>query len=438
MARNMFSGFATAALSAGVVFVGYPVYLTVLGYRTFGVWLVLSTFISVAQLGNAGVSQALIQQIAAASARHDTVAIRRAIYTSLAILVLSGLLLISLATRYREPIVSFVRIPAEEMGTALHLLPAIAIFSVYGLIVDATLCIFSGLGRADITNYLQLSVQVVTQLTSILLTRSHHGLAGLVTATGSSLLTVHIVTFILLKKRGVLGLLRPVIIGWTDLRHLMGFGLQLTGSSVLTLLVNPVSKLLLARYGAVSAVPTYDICYNVAFRVRNLFEPSQRALVPEISRLRAQRTTDALAKEAHLYKSSLRLLLWCTPIYLLVFAAAPSLLQGWLRTNYHPYLVPNLRIMLCGTYVSLLGTPAFYLFLGSRRISQIIISNAVQLTIAVLPLLLIGLSGRALNAESAAISCSTGMLLSSALLLIRQSQIYERRRTAPMATVVGF
>ena len=69
LARNMFSGFATAALSAGVVFIGYPVYLSVLGYRTFGVWLVLSTFINVAQLGNAGVSQALIQQIAAATVR---------------------------------------------------------------------------------------------------------------------------------------------------------------------------------------------------------------------------------------------------------------------------------------------------------------------------------------------------------------------------------
>ena len=44
--------------------VSYPFYIGRLGYRTYGIWIALSVIISMAQLGNLGMSQALVKRVA--------------------------------------------------------------------------------------------------------------------------------------------------------------------------------------------------------------------------------------------------------------------------------------------------------------------------------------------------------------------------------------
>ena len=44
--------------------VSYPIYLHYLGYHRYGLWLVLSVIVSVAQLGNLGIPWALMKLVA--------------------------------------------------------------------------------------------------------------------------------------------------------------------------------------------------------------------------------------------------------------------------------------------------------------------------------------------------------------------------------------
>jgi O-antigen/teichoic acid export membrane protein len=61
---NVISGAATNAINGVVLAVAYPVYLHFLGYEKYGVWLVLATVSSFAQLGNLGIGQTIMNLVA--------------------------------------------------------------------------------------------------------------------------------------------------------------------------------------------------------------------------------------------------------------------------------------------------------------------------------------------------------------------------------------
>ena len=51
---NMVSGIAGTIVNSIVLAIAYPVYLHFLGYEKYGVWLVLDTILTFAQLGDLG------------------------------------------------------------------------------------------------------------------------------------------------------------------------------------------------------------------------------------------------------------------------------------------------------------------------------------------------------------------------------------------------
>ncbi len=58
---NMASGFVTTVINLIVLAIAYPVYLHFLGYETYGVWLILATVLTFAQLGNLGISSGFVE-----------------------------------------------------------------------------------------------------------------------------------------------------------------------------------------------------------------------------------------------------------------------------------------------------------------------------------------------------------------------------------------
>ena len=100
---NMASGPITTIINAVAMAVAFPVYLHFLGYEKYGVWLVLATVLSFAQLGNLGISQAVMKLVAEERGRGDVVGIQRYVTSALALLCLSGtvVLVIILALKNR-------------------------------------------------------------------------------------------------------------------------------------------------------------------------------------------------------------------------------------------------------------------------------------------------------------------------------------------------
>ena len=74
---NMASGVVVTVISAVAMMAAYPIYLRFLGYEKYGVWLVLATVLSFAQLGNLGIGQAVMKMVAEEHGHGDKLPLQR-------------------------------------------------------------------------------------------------------------------------------------------------------------------------------------------------------------------------------------------------------------------------------------------------------------------------------------------------------------------------
>jgi O-antigen/teichoic acid export membrane protein len=90
LAKNVVSGPASSLVSMTTLAVTYPLYLHYLGYERYGLWLVLSTVISFAQLCNFGFGPAVAKLVAEEKARNRYDAIGTYVGTALMTVAVSG------------------------------------------------------------------------------------------------------------------------------------------------------------------------------------------------------------------------------------------------------------------------------------------------------------------------------------------------------------
>ena len=68
---NIISGVLCNGIKAVAMLLSYKIYLHFLGFEQYGVWLVLTTVLSFAQLGDLGVGQAVMKLVAEEHGRNN-------------------------------------------------------------------------------------------------------------------------------------------------------------------------------------------------------------------------------------------------------------------------------------------------------------------------------------------------------------------------------
>lgn len=376
---NIISSLGSTLLSTVVMGVAYPLYLHFLGYEQYGLWLVLSTVLTMAQLGNFGISPALLKLVAEDYAAGDIDGVYKYISCGMLSLLVSGTILVCGVILLRRPIIALFGIQGDHARTACILLPYVGVLSVYLLIADALNSVLAGLGRYDLVSYSQLSGQVITVVTAVALFEFRCGIWSLLIANACSALFLNIVSLVLIRRITRSG--SWVRFSWDRLRlrRILNFGSWVFGASIVSTVINPVNKLFITRYAGIAAVPIYDISFAAGMKVRSLFESGFRSLTPEFSSLNAVRPQVAHQSLASADKKGLRAVLYCgTVVYLAVFLGCGWGLKLWLGARFTPALPGVFRVMLVGTYLSLWGVQPWYSLLGFGRSRHIFLSNVAQ------------------------------------------------------------
>jgi O-antigen/teichoic acid export membrane protein len=376
---NIITSLGSTLLSTLVMGVAYPLYLHYLGYEQYGLWLVLSTVLTMAQLGNLGISPALLKLAAEDYAAGDIDGIYKYISCALLSLLVSGSILVWGVWLLRQPIISLFGMSGDHAGIAYVLLPYVGVLSVYLLMADALNSVLAGLGRYDLVSYSQVSGQIVTVVTALVLFKLRCGIWSLLIANACGALFLNIVSLALI--RGITESGSWLRLSWDRrrLRRILNFGSWVFGASMVSAIMNPINKLLITRFTGIGAVPVYDISYAAAMKFRSLFESGFRSLTPEFSSLNALCPRDAHDSLSSADRKGLRAVLyWGTPAYAAVFLCCGWGLPWWLGARFTPELPGVFRIMLMGTYLSLWGVQPWYSLLGFGRSRQIFLSNVVQ------------------------------------------------------------
>jgi len=377
---NIVSSLGTAALSTLVIGIAYPVYLHYLGYEQYGLWLMLSTVLVMAQLGNLGISPALLKLVAEDFAAGDVDGVYHYLTCGMLSLLLSGAILMCVVLLLGRPLIALLGIPGPSVALALTLLPYIAVLSVAALLADAMNSVVAGLGRYDLVNYTQLTGQALTVVIAVALFKFDCGIWGLLIANSVSVLFLSLVSLLLIRR--ITRSPHWLRLTWDQprFRRMLNFGSWVFGASILNTVFNPVNKIFVTRYAGIAAVPVYDIAYATCFKIRSLFESGFRALTPAFSSLNAVRPREANASLASADRKGLKLVLYGgTLLYLLVFLFCEPTLRFWLRGRFRPDLPAIFRIMLVGSYVSLWGAQSWYSLLGFGKSPHILFANLAMI-----------------------------------------------------------
>ncbi len=376
---NMVSGVAATALNTLVLAVAYPVYLHFLGYERYGLWLILTTVLTFAQLGNLGIGRALTKLVAEEHGRGDLEGIQQYVTSAMTVLVVSGGGVLGAIIIFREPIVALFRLSDENAKIVLWLLPYVGCLSVYVFLVQAVNGTLSGLGRMDMANWSQSLGRIMAVTTSAFLLYRGRGIESLLIGNTLSYVLVHAINVVSIRR--IMAAPLMCVPRWRGgyYSRLLRFSMPLVGGSVLSMLISPFNKLMLSRYVGVAAVPIYDIAFRGSMQIRGLIEAGLRALMPEISRVGANMTIQARDRILQLNARAMRaIFLLGVPAYAALIVFAAFLLRLWLGARFVDALPGILRIMLLGTFFSLLCVPAYYTLMGLGRMRQCFLSHVIQ------------------------------------------------------------
>jgi O-antigen/teichoic acid export membrane protein len=363
--RNMCSGVVATVINTVVMLASYPIYLHYLGYEKLGIWMVLSTVLIFVQMCNLGMGPAVTKLVAEEYGRCNTQGIQNYVTTALWTLAATGSIAIVFLILLAKPIIGLFRLGPENAALAMRLLPYMGILTVYAFLVQVLTATLSGLGRMDQVNYRDSACRAVSLGAAAVFLILGYGIVSLLIGAAINYLLIHITSIFLIRKIVSLRILK---LNWDvkRFRKLISFGGAVLGSSLISMLFSPFNKLMLSRYAGVATIPIYEIAFTGSMQIRGLIEAAFRALVPEISRISADMNAHARDRISQIYRRSMKLIfLFGTPIYTTLAILAPVLLKLWLGERFVETLPGVFRIMLIGSFLSLLGVPAYYALMGT-------------------------------------------------------------------------
>ncbi len=398
---NMASGVATTVINTVVMVVAYPIYLHFLGYEKYGIWLVLTTVLTFAQLGDIGISQAIIKLVAEDYGRNDIKGIQRYVTTALTMLSVTGIIVLSAILAFKTQIIALFKLNDENAVMAAWLLPYIGILSLYVFTVQALNSTLSGLGRMDLANYIQSIGKIAAVAVAAVLLYNGRGIESLLIGNMISYAFIQVASLICIRRIAAIRLLRLDNLDVQRGKHLLGFGGTLFGGSLINMFLSPFNKIMLSRYAGVSTIPVYEIAYNGSMQIRALFEAGLRALMPEISRISVNLTRHAKERISQIYRRAMRLIcLFGIPMYggLIIFLT--PLLKFWLRQRFVDELPIAFRIMLISTFLSLLSVPSYYTLLGLGMVHYALVSHIILSGVSALIILIMVFIWHSISVET--------------------------------------
>ncbi len=110
------------------------------------------------------------------------------------------------------------------------------------------------------------------------------------------------------------------------------------------------------------------------------------------------------------------------PFYGVLLVLSPLLLKMWLGGKFVGTLPGAFQLMLVGTFLSLLGVPAYYFLMGTGKVFACLLSLAVAVAVNIIMVITIVLFTHTLTIHIVALILVLGCGLST-LYLIRQWRI---------------
>jgi O-antigen/teichoic acid export membrane protein len=365
---NIVSGGGRYGVAAVLALAVTPYALGVLGDQRFGVWALAGAVLSTLRLLDLGLNRALVRAVADAAGRDALGAARPAFGTARALALLLAPTIAAPVWLVRRPLVDgLFRVPGPLQAAAEYVVVGTAIVVAVEVLFAPYQAALDGLGRMDLTNAVDTVQRVLSALGVVLVLSMGWGLPGLVWKNVATALLAGLAYRLLLHRRS------PDLAGTgfrlevPEARSLLSFGRHVQVVNLGSLLIEPVSKVLLSREVGLGAVTAFELATRVTSQVGGAFLALSAALFPAAAELRAATGSASRRAVAALYDSAARYLAWVAlPAYGLLVALAAPFVLAWLGPDYDR-VAWAIAVLGAGWLLAVVSTPAFVIAQAAGR-----------------------------------------------------------------------
>lgn len=400
---------AQIVVSGGVLFFLYRYLLETVGPEGVGLWSMVAAVASVSKLGELGLSGTAVKFVAGHVARGEKGAAIQVIHTTaVSVAVFQGAVL---AGGY--PLMAWALesvIPGSRIGEALAILPYSLASAWVAALAGVYLSALDGCERIDVRSQVSmLSSGAYLALTWLLVPR--WGLAGIVWAQAGQWVATLACAWLLLKRE--LPSLSLSGLGWSRrrFREMFGYAANLQVASLFGMLVDPILKALMTRFGGLEPTAYFDMANRMVGQFRALLMAANQAMVPRVASLHETAPTEIGGIYLDFYRTLFFLSL---PLYAGVAAIGPLASELWIGHYQSDFATYGAAIALA-YWLNTLSGPAYFANLGTGRLGW---NTASAVALAVLCAGLGYGLGAAAGPSAVALAYAVSVAASSALVIV--------------------
>ncbi len=408
--RNVLLTLGNTLFSGALLYFLYQYLLGSIGIENIGIWSVVTAATSLGNVGGMGLAGSVLKFVAKYEALGKKEAVGAVVQTAVVTIavVIAAILLVAYLPldRLLGRLVS-----QESVGVAREILPfamSILWVSSLGSVFQSAL---EGLHRFDVAAVVNILMGSV-YLALVLLWVPHHGLHGLLLAQLTQAVGMMLILWLILRP--LAGMSAWIPLGWdrSYFREMLRYGINFQIGSLLQLLLEPVTKLLMSRFGGLSMVGYFDMANRMVVQFRAILVSANRVLIPVIAEY--QETDRSRLKT--IYVQSFRLLVFLSiPLYIGVASLAPSISEIWIG-HVEPVFIQFAVLLSLGWFVNTLVGPSYMGNLGAGTLLWNTVYHAVN---GVVNLALGLILGWLWGGMGVAIAFAVSIAIASVLLMIR-------------------
>lgn len=335
-----------------------------LGASNLGIWSLILSTTSVANVATTGLTLSLVKYVATCDIELDQKKINQYIQTSLLVIIFITGIIIGLVYFLGQFFLPKV-IPKSEVVLAMNLLPLSLLSLFLNSIAGVFLSTIEGLHKSalkSIAYILSSFIFLIVAFTSI----KDFGLFGIAYAQIIQAFFLILCSIFFLSRIFRRINIFPLKFHRIILKEILGYSLSFQYIGVCTLLIEPTVKFMISKYGGLSYVGFYEMSSRLVNQIRQLVISANQIMVPQIAKNAVDKSIDTT------YPVLFRLVLYISfYLMILIFLLSPIISIFWIG-NLNPMFVNSLMILSFATALNLISTPAYFSSMGLGNLKGIL------------------------------------------------------------------
>lgn len=355
-----------------LTFILYKYIIEILGLEKLGLWSLILSVTSLANIGNLGFTGSLIKFSAELSAEKEFAKINAILNTSIVgVSIIAAVLLLGVYVIGYNTLDFFVEDKWLESGRTLL---SFALLSLYlNILSGLYFSILEGLNMAYLRS-LAFIISTICYVVSAIFFANEYDIIGLAYAQILQA-TLFLVLGITLSLRFVKGF-RIFYFKWHKklMIEVFNYGVNFQIMGIAQMLYDPITKSILSRYGGLDFVAIFEMTSKLVRQVRMVPAAILQNIVPKIVTLNVTKGSNKV-KEAYKRINNINLFLLFSSVFLLI--PLSKIFSIILLDETNASFVISLIILSFGWAINSLNIPAYMVNLGTGHLKWNVVGHVI-------------------------------------------------------------